>query len=95
MLSGLPGLMGSKVVQPISGAVPVNKPIMFSTLFLLELLGDEFKYIGTHLAHSKKKVDEILPFIENGGGGAQPSKKYAKTREVFLGDMTEKQKLNF
>lgn len=41
-----------------------NKPIMFSTLFLLELLGDEFKYIATHLAKSKKKVDEILPFAE-------------------------------
>ncbi len=41
-----------------------NKPIMFSTLFLLEMLGDEFKYIGTHLAKSKKKVDEILPFAE-------------------------------
>ncbi len=41
-----------------------NKPIMFSTLFLLELLGDEFKYIGTHLAKSKKKIDEILPFVE-------------------------------
>lgn len=37
---------------------------MFSTLFLLELLGDEFKYIGTHLTNSKKNVDEILPFVE-------------------------------
>lgn len=41
-----------------------NKPIMFSTLFLLELLGDEFKYIGNHLAKTKKKLDEILPFAE-------------------------------
>ena len=41
-----------------------NKPIMFSTLFLLELLGDEFKYIGNHLAKSKKKVDEITEFAE-------------------------------
>ncbi|MBS3071601.1 hypothetical protein J4408_01285 [Candidatus Pacearchaeota archaeon] len=41
-----------------------NKPIMFSTLFLLELLGDEFKYIGTHLAASKKNIAEILPFAE-------------------------------
>lgn len=41
-----------------------NKPIMFSTLFLLELLSDEFKYIGRHLAKSKKNVDEILPFAE-------------------------------
>lgn len=41
-----------------------NKPIMFSTLFLLELLGDEFKYIGNHLARSKKKVDEIAEFAD-------------------------------
>jgi len=41
-----------------------NKPVMFSTLFLLELLGDEFKYIGTHLAQSKKNVEEVLPFAE-------------------------------
>ena len=37
---------------------------MFLTLYILELLGDEFKYIGTHLAKSKSKLDEILPFIE-------------------------------
>ncbi|MCX6748163.1 MAG: AbrB/MazE/SpoVT family DNA-binding domain-containing protein [Candidatus Pacearchaeota archaeon] len=35
-----------------------NKPLMFSTLFLLELLGDEFKYMGTHLSHCKKKINE-------------------------------------
>lgn len=40
-----------------------NKPIMFSTLFMLELLGDEFKYVGTHLATTNKKIDEILPFV--------------------------------
>ena len=41
-----------------------NKPAMFSTLFLLELLGDEFKYIGRHLARSKKDVDEMASFAE-------------------------------
>ncbi|MFA5855931.1 MAG: AbrB/MazE/SpoVT family DNA-binding domain-containing protein [Candidatus Pacearchaeota archaeon] len=41
-----------------------NKPVMFSTLFLMELMGDEFKYIGTHIAKSTKKIDEIVPFIE-------------------------------
>ncbi len=41
-----------------------NKQAMFSSLFLLELLGDEFKYVGMHLAKSKKNVDEILPFVE-------------------------------
>jgi hypothetical protein len=38
---------------------------MFTSLFLLELLGDEFKYIGTHLARSKKPVSEIIPFAES------------------------------
>lgn len=37
---------------------------MFSTLFLLELLGDEFKYLGNHLAKSKKKIDELLEFAQ-------------------------------
>jgi phosphate uptake regulator len=41
-----------------------NKPLMFSTLFLLELLGDEFKYIANHLARTRKKVDEVYPFAE-------------------------------
>ena len=41
-----------------------NKPVMFSTLYILELLGDEFKYIGAHLASTTKKVDEILEFVE-------------------------------
>jgi len=41
-----------------------NKPLMFSTLFLLELLGDEFKYAANHLASTHKKVDEVLPFAE-------------------------------
>jgi len=41
-----------------------NKPTMFSTLFLLELLSDEFKYIGRHLARSKKNVAEISDFAE-------------------------------
>jgi len=41
-----------------------NKPIMFSTLFLLELLGDEFKYIGAHLARTKKSVKEVVAFAE-------------------------------
>ncbi|MDD5192519.1 MAG: hypothetical protein PHH54_06095 [Candidatus Nanoarchaeia archaeon] len=38
-----------------------KKMLLFSSLFLLELVGDEFKYIGKHLALSKKPVDDILP----------------------------------
>lgn len=42
-----------------------NKPLIFSTLFILELLSDEFKYIGNHLSHTKNKVDEIVDFAES------------------------------
>jgi phosphate uptake regulator len=41
-----------------------NKPLTFSTLFILELLGDEFKYIGAHLSKTKKPLKEVLPFVE-------------------------------
>lgn len=41
-----------------------NKPAMFSTLFLLELLGDEFKYIGTHLASAKQKINDVTSFAK-------------------------------
>jgi len=37
-----------------------DKTLLFSTLFILELLGDEFKYIGKHLAVSKKPINESL-----------------------------------
>ena len=41
-----------------------KKSILFSTLFIFEFLGDEFKYIGKHLAISKKPVKDTLPLIE-------------------------------
>lgn len=41
-----------------------NKPVVFSTLFILELLGDEFKYLGTHLSKTKESVKELLPFAQ-------------------------------
>jgi phosphate uptake regulator len=41
-----------------------NKPAMFATLFLLELLGDEFKYLGTHLASAKQKINDVAPFAK-------------------------------
>jgi len=39
-----------------------KKMLLFSTLFQLELLGDEFKYIGKHFAVSKKPVKDTLAF---------------------------------
>ena len=41
-----------------------DKSLLFSTLYLLELLGDEFKYIGKHLAVSKKSVKDCLPLAK-------------------------------
>lgn len=40
-----------------------KKMLLFSTLFILELVGDEFKYIGKHLAFSKKSVKDVLPLM--------------------------------
>ncbi len=41
-----------------------KKPLIFSTLFLLELIGDECKYVGKHIALSKKPVKDILGFLK-------------------------------
>jgi phosphate uptake regulator len=41
-----------------------KKMLLFSTLFQLEQLGDEFKYIGKHLAISKKSVKDTLDFVK-------------------------------
>lgn len=54
--------INSKIILP---NYQQNKPVLFTTLFILELLGDEFKYIGTHLAKSEKKVDDTYPFAKS------------------------------
>ncbi|MBU3913755.1 MAG: AbrB/MazE/SpoVT family DNA-binding domain-containing protein [Nanoarchaeota archaeon] len=41
-----------------------KKMLLFSSLFLLELAGDEFKYIGKHLAVAKKSVKDVLPLAQ-------------------------------
>jgi phosphate uptake regulator len=41
-----------------------RRHLMFSTLFLLELVGDEFKYVGKHFAFSKKTLKELLEFLK-------------------------------
>ena len=41
-----------------------KKVLLFSTLYLLELLGDEFKFAGKHLALSKKSVKDTLSLTE-------------------------------
>ena len=48
-----------------TNAFPENKKVLlFSTLYLLELLGDEFKYIGKHIAFSKKSIKEVMDIAE-------------------------------
>jgi antitoxin component of MazEF toxin-antitoxin module len=41
-----------------------RKMLLFSSLFILELVGDEFKYIGKHLALSKKSVKDVASLAE-------------------------------
>jgi phosphate uptake regulator len=41
-----------------------KKMLLFSTLFILELLGDEFKYIGKHFALSKYSIKEGIPLVK-------------------------------
>jgi antitoxin component of MazEF toxin-antitoxin module len=54
-----------RILNKIDVNFPANqKPIIFSSLFLLELIGDEFKYIGKHIALSKKPVKEVLELLE-------------------------------
>ena len=54
-----------RILNKISTSFPDNKKtLLFTTLFLLEILGDEFKYISKHIALTKKSVKETLPFAE-------------------------------
>ncbi len=55
---------GCRILNKINGHFSESKKtLLFSTLFILELVGDEFKYIGKHLASSKKSVKGALPFV--------------------------------
>jgi phosphate uptake regulator len=55
----------ARTLNRINGDFPEKmKPLIFSSLFLLELIGDEFKYIGKHMALSKKSVKECLPLLK-------------------------------
>jgi len=54
-----------RILNKLSASFPDSKKmLLFSTLFILELVGDEFKYIGKHLAISKKSVKDTLKLIE-------------------------------
>jgi len=50
----------SRILNKIDNHIPENKKqLIFSSLFILELVGDEFKYIGKHLALSKNDVKDV------------------------------------
>jgi len=50
-----------RILSKITTSFPDKKKmLLFSTLYLLELAGDEFKYIGKHLALSKKSVKDTV-----------------------------------
>ncbi|MFH1592664.1 MAG: AbrB/MazE/SpoVT family DNA-binding domain-containing protein [Candidatus Woesearchaeota archaeon] len=54
-----------RILNKINDSAPQRKKAsIFASLFILELLSDEFKYIGVHLAKANKKVSDILPFGE-------------------------------
>ncbi|MBU2634175.1 MAG: AbrB/MazE/SpoVT family DNA-binding domain-containing protein [Nanoarchaeota archaeon] len=54
-----------RIMKKIETSFPDGKKrLLFSTLFLLELIGDEFKYVGKHLALTKKSVKDTIPLIE-------------------------------
>lgn len=52
-----------RILNKISTSFPDNRrTLLFTTLFILEIIGDEFKYISKHLALTKIPVKEALPF---------------------------------
>ncbi|MEI6731337.1 MAG: AbrB/MazE/SpoVT family DNA-binding domain-containing protein [archaeon] len=55
----------SRILNKIDLNIPSHrKPLIFSSLFMLEMVGDEFKYIGKHMALAKKPVKEVLPLFK-------------------------------
>lgn len=54
-----------RIMNKIKTSFPDNKKtLLFSTLFILELIGDEFKYVGKHLTLSKKSVKDTLEIMK-------------------------------
>ena len=50
----------SRILNKVNNHFPEEKKqLIFSSLFILELLGDEFKYIGKHLALSHQSVKDV------------------------------------
>ncbi len=56
-----------RILNRVGNKEPRKTSLLFSTLYLMELIGDEFKNIATHMIHDyqKVKMKTIEPFMEN------------------------------
>ena len=55
----------ARILTKVSIAFPeTKKQLLFSSLFILELIGDEFKYIGKHLALTNESVKEVAVYAK-------------------------------
>ncbi len=74
-----------RMLNKVNNSAPqAKKPAIFSTLFILELLSDEFKYIADHLAITNKKVKILSPLAEK---VKEHFNFYEKTFFKFKGDL--------
>ena len=54
-----------RIMSKIKTSFPDNKKtLLFSTLFILELIGDELKYVGKNISLSKKPLNDVLELVE-------------------------------
>ncbi|MBN1275632.1 hypothetical protein JXA12_05070 [Candidatus Woesearchaeota archaeon] len=52
----------ARILNKVPALFPEHqKQLIFSSLFILELAGDEFKYVGKHLATTSESAKEVLP----------------------------------
>ena len=56
-----------RILNRVGNKEPRKTSLLFATLYLLELIGDEFKNIATHLTrdYSKVKLHNMLSFMES------------------------------
>lgn len=74
-----------RMLNKVNNSAPQSKkPAIFSTLFILELLSDEFKDIADHLAITHKKVKILFPLAEK---VREHFNFYEKTFFKFEGDL--------
>jgi phosphate uptake regulator len=54
-----------RILNKVSNKDIKKTSLLFSTLYILELIGDEFKHISTHLVHdyAKTKLTTMIPFM--------------------------------